>query len=125
MTFHTINVNKDSIKKNTNLYFCSENDSDFVDDNGNHRCNEEIKAAAKETHLHSSMLYYVKVSNFGRLYNPYSQLTPPREYVHAKEKLIKETFVFKTTNRIVFSLYLDYLKTKKQNLLLQAEREML
>ncbi len=125
MTFHTINVNKDSIKKNTHLYFCSENDSDFTDDNGNYRCNEEVKAAAKETHLHSSMLYYVKVSNFGRLYNPYSQLTPPREYVHAKEKLLKETFVFKTTNRIVFNLYLDYLKTKKPNLLLQAEREML
>lgn len=125
MTFHTINADKDSVKKDTSLYFCSESDSDFTDDDGNHRCNEAVKAAAKETHLHSSMLYYVKVSNFGRLYNPYSQLTPPREYVHAKEKLIKETFVFKTTNRIVFGLYLDYLKTKRQNLLLQAEREML
>ena len=125
MTFHTINVDKDSVKKNTSLYFCSENDSEFTDDNVHHRCNEAVKAAAKETHLHSSMLYYVKVSNFGRLYNPYSKITPPREYVHAKEKLIKETFVFKTTNRIVFGLYLDYLKTKKQNLLLQAEREML
>ena len=47
MTFHTINVNKDTIKKNTNLYFCSENDSDFTDDDGNYRCNEEIKAAAR------------------------------------------------------------------------------
>ena len=125
MTFHTININKDTIKEKTTLYFCAEQDSEFIDENNSYRCTTETNSVAKQTHLHNTILYYVKVSNYGKLLDPYSQLSTPDEFVHAKKRLIKESYGFKTTNMIVFDMYTKYLQTKNTKWLLQAEREML
>jgi len=123
MTFHTIN--KKTIEQNTTLYFCSEPNSEFVDENNRYRCNGEENSVAKITHLHSSIIHYVKISNYGKLLDPYSKLAVSDEFNHAKKKLIKETYQFKTTNRIVFDMYIKYLNTKNTKWLLQAEREMI
>jgi len=125
MTFHTIKISKDTIKENSTLYFCAEQDSEFIDENNNYRCSTDTNSVAKQTHLHNTVLYYVKVSNYGKLLDPYSQLSVSEEFTHAKKRLIKESYQFKTTNMIVFDMYKKYLQTKNTKWLLQAEREMI
>mgnify|MGYP001255854778 CR=1 FL=1 len=125
MTFHIINKKKNFTQEKTTLYFCAEENSEFIDENNNYRCNTEERAVAKQNHLHNSFLYYIKISNYGKLLDPYSQLTVDDEFVHAKKRLIKESYEFKTTNRIVFDMYIKYLQTKNTKWILQAEREML
>jgi hypothetical protein len=123
MTFHVINTNKQSDEPTDILYTIS-GEEDYTENNLPITKNAS-KALAKISTLNGKTRYLIKLSNFGRLYNPVSKLDEGMEYVHIKQKLIDQTYSFKAVSRVVFDLYMKFLCTKNVVWFNQAERELI
>lgn len=96
---------------------------DFIDDDQNPRTNDPSKSLAKHTLTNSKHKYYIKIGSHGKIYNPmglYSEGTSNKFLA----KIGKNAWEFTEVNQKVFDMYLNFLRTKNQAWLNNAEREM-
>lgn len=96
---------------------------DFLDDDKNPRITNENNALAKIISINSKNKYYIKVGSYGKIYNPmglYSEGTSNKFLA----KVGKNAWEFTEVNQKVFDMYVNFLRTKNQAWLNNAEREM-
>lgn len=78
---------------------------------------------AKRITINSKSKYYIKVGAYGKIYNPmglYSEGTSNKFLAKAG----KNAWEFTEVNSKVFDMYINFLRTKNQAWLSNAEREM-
>lgn len=106
-----------------NICYTLFGDHDAVDNDQNPITNNETKALAKETIGESKHRYYIKIGTHGKIYNPmglYSEGTSNKFLA----KIGKNAWEFTEVNKKVFDMYVNFLRTKNQAWLNNAEREM-
>lgn len=97
---------------------------DFVDGDGYTRAHEENvnNHLAKLQLLNNTKpRYFVKMSEFGSLLNPISSMNQS-SYSFKKADFVNGKYI--EVNKRVFKLYIDFLKTKNNAYLINAEKEM-
>lgn len=117
-----LNKNRESDSKECVAYTIF-GDHDFIDDDQNPRTNDLTNCLAKHTISNSKHKYYIKVGAYGKIYNPmglYSEGTSNKFLA----KIGKSAWEFTEVNQKVFDMYVNFLRTKNQAWLNNAEREM-
>ena len=105
-------------------YYTVSGEQDFFDDQQMPRLKKDCdKVCAKKSIKNNGKTkYLVKLSLNSKLYNPLSKygLEQSRSFL---DNTVRPANKFKTVNHKTFNLYLDFLKTKNNSYLLNAERE--
>lgn len=96
----------------------------YLDDNGNPRVNEDSKNTfAKCVSSENGTRYFIKVGLYGKIFNPIGLYSEGRQNKFLS-KAGKKEYDYKEVNQKVFDLYVNFLRTKNQAWLNNAEREL-
>lgn len=97
---------------------------DFIDNEGNPVIEASSdKVFAKSIQSDNGTKYYVKIGTYGKIYNPIGLFSEGR-HTRFIAKIGKKEYDFKEVNQKVFSLYVNFLRTKNLAWLNNAEREL-
>jgi len=122
--FYTEVVEDNVQKENTVLYTISGRE-DFVDREGFFRIGfQPIERAKVNPYVHAikhQQRYLVKLGENGKLFNPYGLYS---EGMETKQRVGRPTWKFMNTTKSNFNQYINFLKTKNELFLKNAEREM-
>ena len=134
MSEHVIRQDKDkdgfytepvTSNQNTVLYTVRGRE-DFVDQNGCFQINyQPVEKAKTNPYVHAirhNHRYLVKLGENGKLFNPYG---PFSEGMETKQRVGRPTWKFINTNKNNFDQYVNFLKTKNEVFLKNAEREII
>jgi len=122
--FYTDEV-RDTSNQNTILYTVRGRE-DFVDQDGFFQVNfQRIEQAKLNPYVHAikhNRRYLVKLGENGKLFNPYG---PFSEGMETKQRVGRPTWKFINTTKTNFDQYINFLKTKNEVFLKNAEREII
>ena len=104
------------------IYYTSMGNEDSRDSEDNPVCVDPEVALAKKVYR-KQLTYYIRIGNDGKIYNPHGLFS---EGSHNKflKRLGKPQWKFTKVGHKVFSMYLNFLKTKNVAWLNNAQREM-
>lgn len=118
-------VEVDTKKENVILYTVNGRE-DFIDKEGFFRINfQPIERAKLNPYVHAIKYqnrYLIKLDENGKLFNPYGPFT---EGMETKQRVGRPTWKFRNTSKNNFNQYINFLKTKNEVFLKNAEREMI
>jgi hypothetical protein len=109
-------------------YFTLIGMQDYQDDKFNPRLKEEnSKTFAKSIYIPDGNItrFYIKIDSRGKLYNPSDIYKDDNKQHQFINKVCKETSKYKDVNPKIFDMYLNFLRTKIESWLNNAEREMI
>lgn len=122
----TNNVEDKNTSKENMILYTVNGREDFVDEEGFFRIKfQPIERAKLNPYVHAIKYqnrYLVKLDENGKLFNPYGPFT---EGMETKQRVGRPTWKFRNTNRNNFNQYVNFLKTKNEVFLKNAEREMI
>jgi len=96
----------------------------YLDDNGNPRVNDDNpNTFAKCVSSENGSRYFIKVGLYGKIFNPIGLYSEGRQNKFLS-KVGKKEYDYKEVNQKVFDLYVNFLRTKNQAWLNNAEREL-
>lgn len=79
----------------------------------------------KQVSADPGFAYYIKAYGTNKLFNPYSQYTVQQNNKPSKiENLCKSSNYFLEVNEYIFNKYLNYLRTKNKQWLIQAQKDI-
>lgn len=108
-------------------YFTLIGEEDYQDNDFNPRVKEENnKAYAKSIYVpdNNTTRYYIKLDSRGKLYNPIGTYQDNQQHQFIN-RVCKEQTRYKDVSPKTFDMYLNFLKTKNESWLNNAEREMI
>lgn len=118
---------QDKVQEDNGLkLYTSNGKHNFKDDDGNFRITSEPLYTAQENpYVHAiggKNRYLVKISEHGRLFNPYGLYS---EGMETKKRVGRPTWKFRSTTKECFNNYITFLRTKNEIFLKHAERELI
>lgn len=117
-----INKNKDQDNINY-IYYTVLGSHASLDDEGNPLCKDRGKALAYVKFVNDDKQHYLKVGNYGKVFNPIGLYSEGRQNKFMS-KIGKDEYTFTKVNSKVFDMYLNFLRTKNIAWLNNAEREL-
>ena len=96
---------------------------DFIDNSQNPRVNSESNALAKQITSNNKNRFYIKIGMYGKIYNPMGLYSEGKANKFLA-KIGKNAWEFTEVNKTVFDMYINFLRTKNQAWLNNAEREL-
>lgn len=115
--------NKSTNVENTKDLFCTSDDCEFIDKDGNGRTKiENHTTLAKLITKDNNKFYQIKVSSNNQLFNPFSKFDREKSYSFL-DNVVRPTDKFINVNKTVFDFYLKFVSTKNIAWLNRAERE--
>jgi len=94
-----------------------------LDNDGNPLIQDKKKCLAYIRHGNEDEHFYLKVGTYGKIFNPIGLYSEGRQNKFLS-KIGKEEYSFTRVNSKVFSMYLNFLRTKNMAWLNNAEREL-
>lgn len=106
-------------------YFTILGDHDYLDENNRPRTDSENNKVVAKTSTtdNKPTRYYIKIGTYGKIYNPIGLFSEGNN-TKFLSKIGRKEFEFKEVNQKVFDLYTNFLSTKNQAWLNNAEREL-
>lgn len=111
-------------KQTEDRFFCSLNNSSFVDKDNNPRCDNELDKnilAKIKYRSNNQPRYMIRIDSNRKLFNPALPLDDNKNQILVDNN--NENIKFKEVNQKVFDLYLNFLRTTNVAWLNNAERE--
>lgn len=120
------NINiSDSKKESHKYFFCSKENAEFFDTDGNGcTTTENAKTLAKIINKDNHITYQIKIANNNQLFNPLSKFDREKSYSFL-DNVVRPSDKFISVNNLVFTYYLKFLSTGNTAWLNKAERERL
>jgi len=121
--FHNREEEKDQ-KVDSDKYYGFANDYDFIDNTNNPRLNKDSDRTLAKKILREDGTYkfFVKTNASKKLFNPMAIYGKAEIGSTFLDKTCKD-FKFKSVNKKIFDLYINFLRTKNLSWLYNAERE--
>lgn len=106
--------------------YCWFGEHDHLDEDNNPVVDKDDKKALAKivTFPSGSQKFYIKVGQYGRIYNPIGMYSEGNNNKFLS-KIGKNAWEFKEVNKNIFDLYINFLRTKNIAWLNNAERGML
>jgi len=124
MTEDIFNINKNKTPDQIEyMYYTILGSHSAVDSENNPIAKNDKSALAYVKKINSDEQYYIKVGLYGKVFNPIGMYSEGRQNKFLS-KIGKQEYNFTRVNKKVFSLYLNFLKTKNIAWLNNAEREL-
>lgn len=116
--------NFEESNKEINEYYGFADDHDYIDNSNNPRLNNDTgrTLAKKLQREDGTFKMFVKTNARKKLYNPMSLYGKTEIGSTFLDKTCKD-FKFKSVNKKIFDLYINFLRTKNMSWLYNAERE--
>ena len=111
------------IVSDSSILYTIINQHDFIDEDNNPRKEQEDSTVyAKKITKNNSIKYFIKIDNTNKFYNPLSSVSSIRP-----TKILQTISIpknqFKQVNSEIFNMYINFLRSKNEAWLHNAERE--